>query len=486
MRVEGSNVTVTLEHPSMRLLSYHKDINHDHFSMQTEEFSKEVIHLRTDLLYREICICAPIVLSLMCDNPDYQTIDHLLKGILVNEKILGNSIFTHILSPLQYAQRVHDVALYKIVSKHVMQRWSYPLVLDESITLKKDDVYHYKRGNLYTHYQLPNETFKTLGSNVVVGKDSKVSQNCHISDSVIGKNCFIASNSILENCYLLDNVHIEECCKLQDSILGNGVYIHKNTKVPQSCIISDNVHLLSTDVVQKGSKLVCKQLGDLEQISTENKKCFIYNEKKSCLQKEWTKAENEWEEDNLDGWNDESDEDAEEEIHEADRFYKEVIKNLRRCLKEDIAIANILLEINSVKHAYGIEILNLVSLLIKALLYMPTDIQNQNTFFANFESQMKKFLPLLKNYVKVTNSQSDFQNELQIEVLSTIEEIAETEADVMKYLHKIIHYLYDKDVTSEESILVWWGDKNTEHNDEVKSKMKAFIKWLQDDEEEDE
>ena len=489
--MEGSNTTVTLEQSSKRLLSYHKDMHHDHFSIQADEIPEGVIEIRTDLLYREMCVCAPVVLSLMCDNPDYQTIDHLLRGILVNEKILGNSIFTHILSHSDYAQRVSDLNLYRVVSRHVMERWSYPLVLDEGITLRPDDAYQYKRDGLYTHYQLPTLIFKYLDSNVVVGKASKIAEGCKIRNCVIGKNCSIGSKVIMENCFLFDNVCIEDGCVLVDSILGDNTHIHKHSKLPSGCVLSSNVHVFSTDNLQEHTKLVSKQLGKLQQVSSTNDKCFVYKDEKSNkLQDYWGDEEVEWEEerDQLDGWSNESDDEEEEdeEMDDAGRFYNEVVKNLQRCLKEDVALPNVLLEINSVKHAYGIEILNLASLLIKALLHMPSEAPNNGTtFYASFETQMKRFLPILKNYVKATETQSDFQKELQVEVLSSIEEIAEDNAEVLKYMAKVVHYLYENDVLGEESILLWWSDNNTEHNLEIKNKMSTFIKWLEEEDDDD-
>lgn len=480
-----------MEHPSKRLLTYHKDIHHDHFSMPTDEIPDGVIKVRTDLLYREMSVCAPVVLSLMCDNPDYQTIDHLLRGILVNEKILGNSIFTHIISQSDYAQRVSDLNLYRIVSRHVLDRWSYPLVLDEGITQRQDDVYIYKRGGLYTHYQLPHVPLKHLGCNVVVGKGSMVGAGSKVINTVIGKHCTIGSNVILENCFLFDSVCIDDGCDLRDSILGDSCHIHKDTKVAMGCILSSHVHLYPTDHIQEHSKLVSKQLGKLQQISETNKLCFVYEDEKSeSVRKEWGEDGGEWENgaDQLDGWEEDTDnEEEEEEMDDAGRFYKEVVKNLRRCLKEDVAVANVLLEINSVKHAYGIEILNLASLLIKALLHMPSEVpNNQTSFYLSFESQMNKFLPILKNYIKATENQNNFQKDLQIEVLSSVEEVAETDSEVLKYLAKIVHYLYEKDVVSEESVLVWWCDEDTEHNPEIKSKMTTFIQWLEDEDDDEE
>lgn len=44
----------------------------------------------------------------------------------------GKTIYTHILST-EYAARVHDPHTYDIVSRDIVQRWTFPLVVDANI-----------------------------------------------------------------------------------------------------------------------------------------------------------------------------------------------------------------------------------------------------------------------------------------------------------------------------------------------------------------
>ena len=45
------------------------------------------VQLRYDLLDCHISICSPVVPQLFTENFDYQTRDHFVRGILVNEEV---------------------------------------------------------------------------------------------------------------------------------------------------------------------------------------------------------------------------------------------------------------------------------------------------------------------------------------------------------------------------------------------------------------
>lgn len=72
------------------------------------------VEIRHDLCDPEIAICAPSVLSLFADNFDFQTRDDFIRG-LFNDDTLANSIYFAELSNEQYAAKVANWQMYRIV-----------------------------------------------------------------------------------------------------------------------------------------------------------------------------------------------------------------------------------------------------------------------------------------------------------------------------------------------------------------------------------
>lgn len=73
------------------------------------------IEIRYDLIDAEISICSPSVLSLFADNFDFQTRDDFIRGLLINEEILASTIYVSELPNEQYAAKVKDWQMYRIV-----------------------------------------------------------------------------------------------------------------------------------------------------------------------------------------------------------------------------------------------------------------------------------------------------------------------------------------------------------------------------------
>lgn len=73
------------------------------------------VEVRHDLFDPEIAICAPSVLSLFADNFDFETRDDFIRGLLINEEILASTIYVAELSNQQYAAKVKNWQMYRIV-----------------------------------------------------------------------------------------------------------------------------------------------------------------------------------------------------------------------------------------------------------------------------------------------------------------------------------------------------------------------------------
>jgi len=69
------------------------------------------IELRYDLLDPSISICSLTVPPIFSDNFDFQTRDDFVKGLLLNEDILGHTMYAHVLED-SYAARACNLASY--------------------------------------------------------------------------------------------------------------------------------------------------------------------------------------------------------------------------------------------------------------------------------------------------------------------------------------------------------------------------------------
>lgn len=62
-----------------------------------------------------ISICSSAVLPLFTDNFDFQTKDDFTKGLLMNEEIMGSSLYCHTLKGNQYGGAVANWRTYQAI-----------------------------------------------------------------------------------------------------------------------------------------------------------------------------------------------------------------------------------------------------------------------------------------------------------------------------------------------------------------------------------
>lgn len=73
-----------------------------------------------------IYICSAAMPILYTDNLDYNCLDELIKGIIDNEDITGNSIYMYRLTK-GFASRVFSPESYDETTRRLMERWTHPL-----------------------------------------------------------------------------------------------------------------------------------------------------------------------------------------------------------------------------------------------------------------------------------------------------------------------------------------------------------------------
>lgn len=115
----GQEVVIANDARTKRLL-FHERLSATkrgrHCVLPLELFTEHSeVEVRHDLCDPEIAICAPSVLSLFSDNFDFETRDDFIRGLLINEEILASTIYFAELSNEQYAAKVKNWQMYRIV-----------------------------------------------------------------------------------------------------------------------------------------------------------------------------------------------------------------------------------------------------------------------------------------------------------------------------------------------------------------------------------
>jgi len=177
-------------------------------------------------------------------------------------------------------------------------------------------------------------------------------------------------------------------------------------------------------------------------------------------------------------------------------FLNETGEILQRGLKQNLNPDNVILEINSCKHANNIQIDDLCYFLTKAILKLPVELKTQESFnyLTTFQSYVKKsFITLLTNYfTKTRQSQKIFLD-------STLDFFVEMKSNESNgvldaFYVKLLHFLYnDNEFLSEVVIIEWYHEKlmklshsSNEEGLAMLKKLEGFIGWLEESDSDDE
>ncbi|XP_046672757.1 translation initiation factor eIF-2B subunit epsilon [Homalodisca vitripennis] len=201
--------TVALDSKTSRILLYSKKSRSQgkiDIPMETVLETAE-IDLRSDLRDTDVCICSVAIPPLFSDNFDYQTKDDLVRGLLVQEEVVTNSLYCYMLPSKEYAATVTSWAHYQYITHDVIHRWTYPLVPD----MFRHDPYLFRRNNIYIQPDISQSQDCKLEEDVVLARGTSVGQNSFITKSVVGRNCRIGNNVTIDSSYIMDNVTIQVC-----------------------------------------------------------------------------------------------------------------------------------------------------------------------------------------------------------------------------------------------------------------------------------
>lgn len=185
-----------------------------------------------------------------------------------------------------------------------------------------------------------------------------------------------------------------------------------------------------------------------------------------------------------------SDTDSEEPLMDDDEaFLCEVLDSLVRGFEESIINENLVLEVNSSKHAYNISIDDVFATIAKALLMLPDKLSTNkpksvSEYWNVIDKAINRFEKFLLNYMKSDDSRET--------VISTMEDCYHSEEHPFlneTVLAKIFHKLYEIDAFDEDCILNWYKNYDTVANNykilRSKPAFRQLVEALEAESEED-
>ncbi|KAI8369361.1 nucleotide-diphospho-sugar transferase [Radiomyces spectabilis] len=491
--------------------------------MSPEVFERRTqIEIRNDLLDPQLDICSVEVPALFTENFDWQ---HLRKdfvhGILTSD-ILGKTIYTHVVSD-PYIARVQNEQLYSVISKHILNRWVFPIVPETN--LKAGDEYEYMRGNIYKNAEVVLSRSCIIDENVQIGKNTVIGENSRVGNSIIGRNCYIGDNVVLEGAFVWDNVVIGNNCKITNSILAHQVTVLEGTTIHDGCLVSVGTIIGRQQTIPKYSKL------------------SLLPQPKTSMFADDSDEENEGEEDQehvLTGdhepvyfWSARSNDDDDTDIrnvylgslaydmadleiadHElsdsasevgaesddesdlgsitgafnlggagtnsakrSEEFKKEIAQTIERSLEENHSVDTAALEITGLRMSSNGTYTEVREVLIPILI--------DRIDLASPVPSMKKVFTKWGDLVtKVTHSQDD-----QVHVLEMIQKHCASQSALGKLFLGTLQLLYNMDIIEEDAIMQWYDSEASQNGSAaeiaLREKATKFIDWLNEAEEED-
>jgi len=234
-----------------RVLHFQKTQGLRRFSFPLSLFqgSGDGVEIRYDLLDCHISICSPQVPQLFTDNFDYQTRDDFVRGLLVNEEILGNQIHMHV-TTREYGARVSNLHMYAAVCADVIRRWVYPLTPEANFT---DNT---TQSCTHSRHRGPEVSLghgSILEENVLLGSGTVIGSNCFITNSVIGPGCHIGDNVVLDQAYLWRGVRVAAGAQIHQSLLCDNAEVKEQVTLKPRCVLTSQVVVGPNITLPEGS-----------------------------------------------------------------------------------------------------------------------------------------------------------------------------------------------------------------------------------------
>jgi translation initiation factor eIF-2B subunit epsilon len=496
----GNEVIIATSKTTNRLLFHqriHPSIKEHKLKIPIEIFLENVeVEIHHDLMDPQIAICSTNALPLFSDNFDYDTRDQFIRGLVMNQELQAASIYVEQLTPEQYAAKVSDWNAYHTISQDIINRWVYPLVPDMGVCALKQQ-YLFLKNNIYRNNNVKVERNCLLKNDVVLQEGCDIGENSVLANCVLGKNCKIGKNCSLKNAYIFDNVNVGSDCTIENAIIGSNVVIHTKSSITTGTVISNDC------IIEKNSNLsslrIQSSIPESDDFSTQEFEKIgdrAYRLKEECEQSEKSIDDDEeshydmrqpymklnpynptYESSAYSSKNESDDEDNDDVMPQEDAsiFLSEVIESLKRGFEEKSNPDFLILEINSSRYAYNMQLNEVNFYVVKAAFALPVVRQRDDPLDGFLEVYKYLGEKVIKNYIKGDGAMVDCLNAV-IECCGEFDKLKPK-------LVRILHYLYNEDVLSEDVIISWHQDLE---DGWVKESLKKFIEWLEQSEEESE
>nr|KAF6477459.1 eukaryotic translation initiation factor 2B subunit epsilon [Molossus molossus] len=264
-RCQEDNVVVAVDSATNRVLHFQKTQGLRRFSFPLSLFqgSGDGVEIRYDLLDCHISICSPQVAQLFTDNFDYQTRDDFVRGLLVNEEILGNQIHMHVITK-EYGARVSNLHMYAAVCADVIRRWVYPLTPEANFTDNTTQNCTHSRHNIYRGPEVSLGHGSILEENVLLGSGTIIGSNCSITNSVIGPGCHIGDNVVLDQAYLWQGVRVAAGAQIHQSLLCDNAEVKEQVILKPHCVLTSQV-VVGPDITLPEGSVISLHPPDAEE-----------------------------------------------------------------------------------------------------------------------------------------------------------------------------------------------------------------------------
>ncbi|CAH2009067.1 unnamed protein product [Acanthoscelides obtectus] len=197
------------------------------------------VSLLHNLKDTHIAICSASVLPLFSDNFDFQTKDDFVRGLLMNEEILGSTVYCHILKGNQYGGSITNWRMYQAISYELRNKWIHPLMSSTKRNRKlKNDVY--------------------------VGDGTKISESAGLKNAVLGTDVILGKNVKIENSFVFSNTKIEDDVVITHSIIGEHCTVKSKSKITAGSILGNGC-VVENDTFVENSLVVAKKPENYEE-----------------------------------------------------------------------------------------------------------------------------------------------------------------------------------------------------------------------------
>lgn len=404
--------------------------------------------------------------------------EDFIRGVLMNEEFLDARIYWQPLNSEEYALPVTSWQAYHTLSRDVLQRQGYPLT-PEMLPPVRNIVYMSR--STYKHRTSALARGCILQRDTIIGRSSALGENTFVTRSVIGDGCTIGDNVRIENSHILSNVVIEDDSIVESSVVLSNCHLAKGVHL-DACILSPGLSLQAksrhADSILEldGKKIVSTKMSERDVESSEE--IIYFNRKDRKVNEDETESEASSSEAGSERGSPIPD--------DTNMFLSEVIDSLLRGYQDKLNCENLILEINSSRYAYNVNIREVTYNVVKAILMLPMHYltEKKTTIdYVNYQKILKVmiayFNPIFLNYIKTEDAQED--------CLRAIQDVASTSLELLSYVQPLMHHLYDKDVLTEEKILQWFDnvvdDEDEMEKGKIRSAVKPFIVWLKEAEE---